>query len=66
MYNDFDDVYWNGLKYKLKMKYSQLTFSDLVFRHGTKDDLLRMIANKLGKTKKELELIIEKLQTQVQ
>ena len=61
MNKKFDDVSWNVLKYKLKLKYSQLTNSDLCFRHGTEDDLLRMIANKLGKTKKELQLIIDKL-----
>jgi len=61
MNKKFDDVHWNELKYKLKQKYSQLTNSDLYFRHGTQEDLLRMIANKLGKTTKELQLIIEKL-----
>ncbi|OFX83949.1 MAG: hypothetical protein A2W99_03670 [Bacteroidetes bacterium GWF2_33_16] len=60
MSNEFDNVYWNDLKIKLKKKYSNLTNADLQFRYGTQDDLLKMIAHKLGKTKKELQLVIEK------
>jgi len=61
MYKDFDNVYWNDLKIKLKQKYSQLTNADLQFRHGTQEDLLRMIANRLGKSRRELQVIIDSL-----
>ncbi|OFX26542.1 MAG: hypothetical protein A2041_13255 [Bacteroidetes bacterium GWA2_31_9b] len=61
MNKEFDNVYWNDLKIKLKLKYSQLTNADLQFRHGTQDDLLRMIANRLGKTRRELQVIIDNL-----
>jgi len=56
---DFDFIYWDDLKYKLKQEYPQLTNADLLWRNGTEEDLLRMIALKLGKTKKELQAVIE-------
>jgi hypothetical protein len=56
---EFDFIYWNDLKSKLKQNYPQLTNADLLWRHGSEDDLLRMIAFKLGKTKRELQVIIE-------
>jgi hypothetical protein len=59
MDKDFDVIYWNDLKGKLKQKYPVLTNSDLLWRYGAEEDLLRMIAFKLGKTKKELEAVIE-------
>jgi len=59
MESEFDFNYWNDLKSKLKQKYPVLTNSDLMWRHGSEEDLLRMIAFKLGKTKKELQIIIE-------
>jgi hypothetical protein len=59
MKEEFDFAAWDETKDHLKMKYPVLTKSDLVFRHGTKDDLLQMISRKLGKTKKELEEEIE-------
>jgi hypothetical protein len=59
MDNEFDINYWNDLKSKLKQKYPALTNSDLLWRHGSVEDLLRMIAFKLKKTKSELQAIIE-------
>jgi hypothetical protein len=61
MNEEFDIIYWNDLKLKLKQKYPLLTNADLLWRHGTEEDLLRMIAYKLGKTKKELQEIIENI-----
>lgn len=49
---DYKD--WDIVKSKLLKKYPELTKSDLLWRHGTKGDLLEMIANKLGKTTNEL------------
>jgi hypothetical protein len=56
-----DLVTWNNLKYKLKQQFPVLTNADLLSRTGMEEDLLRMVAYKLGKTKKELQAIIEKL-----
>jgi len=61
MNQDIEVLYWNDIKSKLKSKYSQLTNADLLWRHGTQEDLLDMIALKLGKTYKELQEIIKQL-----
>jgi hypothetical protein len=55
MNEGFDYKYWDEIKIKLFKMYPSLTRSDLLWRHGSKDDLLDMIANKLGKTTKELQ-----------
>jgi len=59
MDKEFDFIYWDNLKHKLKQEYPQLTNADLHWRNGTEDELLRMIARKLGKTQKELQAVIE-------
>lgn len=59
MLNEFDIHKWNMNKYKLIKKYPQLTDADLIWRHETKNDLFRSIADKLGMTRKELEEIVE-------
>lgn len=59
MEREFDIMYWNDLKGKLKQKYPQLTNADLLWRYGAEGDLLRMTAFKLKKTKKELQEIID-------
>jgi hypothetical protein len=51
--------FWDEIKAKLKIQYPQLTNSDLSWRHSSQEDLLEMIANKLGKTYKELQLELE-------
>jgi hypothetical protein len=59
MNKEFDVIYWNDLKVKLKQEYPMLTNADLQWRHSTKEDLLKMIAIKLGKRYRELQDIIE-------
>lgn len=49
---------WEELRKKLKQKYPQLTTIDLFTIDGEEEDMLRMVAYKLGKTKKELQEII--------
>jgi len=61
MEQELDVIYWNDLKSKLKKEYPLLTNADLLWRHSTQEDLIDMIALKLGKTYKELQKIIEKL-----
>jgi hypothetical protein len=61
MEREFDIIYWNDLKGKLKTKYPQLTNADLLWRQGAEEDLLRMTAFKLRKTKRELQEIIDNL-----
>ncbi len=61
MEREFDIIYWNDLKGKLKQKYPQLTNADLLWRQGAEEDLLRMTAFKLRKTKRELQEIMDNL-----
>ena len=61
MNKEYDIIYWNDLKIKLKKKYSKLTTADLQWRNSTIDDLLIPISYKLGLTKKDLQGVIEKL-----
>jgi len=58
MENEFDNVYWNDLKNKIKQNYPQLTNADLTYRYGTEEDLLKQIANTLLITRKELREVI--------
>jgi len=52
---------WNEQKGKLKQRFAILTDNDLMFEEGKKDEMLGRLQKKLGKTKKELQLIIEKI-----
>lgn len=60
MGNEHEIISWNDIKIKLKEQYPLLTNADLIWRHGTTEDLLEMIAAKLGKTVRELQEIIER------
>ena len=55
MEQELDVIYWNDLTSKLKQKFPLLTNADLLWRHTTQEDLLDMIALKLGKTYRELK-----------
>jgi hypothetical protein len=59
MGNENEIMFWNDLKGRLKQKYPQLNNADLQWRHSSQEDLLEMIALKLGKTYRELQLEIE-------
>lgn len=52
---------WNEQKGKLKTKFPTLTDTDLTFENGKRDEMLAKIQKKIGKTKEELNAIIEKL-----
>lgn len=62
MTNYNDHLFWNELKSKLKQKYPELNNSDLHWRSGSQEDLIEMIAIKLGKTTRELQEEIELLE----
>jgi len=61
MNQEFEIINWNDVKGKLKIRYPFLTTADLQWRHSNQDDLLEMIALKLGITFKELQGIILQL-----
>ena len=52
---------WNELKGKLKQQYAQITDDDLLYADGQKDIMLGKLQIKLGKTKEELQSIIDSL-----
>jgi len=52
---------WNEQKGKLKQKFSVLTDNDLMFEEGKKDEMLGKLQIKLGKSKEELQKIMEAL-----
>jgi len=50
---------WNEQKGRLKIKFAMLTDNDLLFAEGKKEEMLGRLQIKLGKTKEELQKIIE-------
>jgi uncharacterized protein YjbJ (UPF0337 family) len=52
---------WDEQKDKLKQKFAALTDNDMLFKEGTKDELIKKLQQKLGKTREELLKIIEGL-----
>ena len=52
---------WNEQKGKLKQKFAILTDNDLMFEEGKKDEMFGKIQTKLGKSKEEVQKIIEGL-----
>ena len=49
---------WLEQKGKLKQKFATLTDNDLMFVEGKKDEMLGKLQIKLGKTKEELDTIM--------
>jgi uncharacterized protein YjbJ (UPF0337 family) len=52
---------WNEQKGRLKQKFAVLTDNDLMFAEGKKDEMLGRLQIKLGKSKEELQKILEGL-----
>lgn len=52
---------WNELKGVVKQKYADLTDDDLLYVEGKEDELLGRIQKKLGKSKEEVESILNDL-----
>ncbi len=52
---------WNVLKGKLKQEYADLTDNDLMYVEGKEDELQGRLQKSLGKTKDEVNDIIERL-----
>lgn len=52
---------WNEQKGKLKQKFAVLTDDDLMFAEGKKEEMLGKLQITLGKSKEELQKIIEAL-----
>ncbi len=52
---------WNEAKGKLKQQYADLTDDDLLYAEGKEDELLGRLQIKLGKSRQEIERILEGL-----
>jgi uncharacterized protein YjbJ (UPF0337 family) len=50
---------WNEISGKLKQKYANLTDDDLLLVKGKEEELLGRLQKKLGKTKEEVQKILE-------
>ena len=50
---------WNEQKGKLKQKFAVLTDNDLMFAEGKKEEMFGKLQIKLGKTKEELQKILD-------
>jgi hypothetical protein len=50
--------YWSIRKVKLKLKYPDLTKSDLNYNQGKENEMMSILSSKLGKTNQELLSII--------
>lgn len=52
---------WNEQKGKLIQKFAIITDNDLMFAEGKKEEMLGRLQLKLGKTKEELQKIIDQI-----
>lgn len=52
---------WNELKGKLKKNFAVLTDNDLMYEVGKEDELYGRLQKKLGKSKSELQKMIDEL-----
>ena len=52
---------WNVTKGKLKQQYADLTDDDLLYVEGKEDELYGRLQKKLGKTRQEIEKLLESL-----
>ncbi len=52
---------WNELKGKLKKKYANLTDNDLMYESGKEDELYGKLQKKLGKSKTEVQKLLDEL-----
>ena len=52
---------WNEAKGKLKQKYADLTDDDLLYIEGKEDEMYGRLQQKLGKSRQEVEKLLEGL-----
>jgi uncharacterized protein YjbJ (UPF0337 family) len=52
---------WNEQKGRLKQKFAILTDNDLMFEEGKKEEMFGRLQIKLGKSKEELQKIIDSI-----
>jgi len=52
---------WKEIKLKLKQKFAELTESDMLFEESKKNEMIKKLQLKLGKTKEEVQKLIAEL-----
>lgn len=52
---------WNEVAGRLKQKFANLTDDDLLLKAGKEEETLGRLQKKLGKTKEELQKVIEEI-----
>lgn len=52
---------WNEQKGILKQKFAELTDNDFLFVEGKKDEMIGKLQLKLGKTREEIQKIIDEI-----
>ena len=52
---------WNEQKGKLKQKFAVLTDNDLMYEEGKRDEMFGKLQIKLGKSREELNKIVDSL-----
>ena len=62
METKFDMNEWGRIKEQLRIRFPELTTTDLIWGRFSREELLEMISNKLGKTKKELIDVIDSME----
>ncbi len=53
---------WREIRIMMKWRFANLTDSDFEERDGDKEEMLDRLANKIKKTRQELELLFAELQ----
>lgn len=54
---------WREIKIMMKWRFSNLSDEDFEFEEGKKEGMLNKLAQKLRKTREELEMILAEMQT---
>ncbi|WP_319499439.1 hypothetical protein [uncultured Draconibacterium sp.] len=62
METKFDMNEWGRIKEQLRIRFPELTTTDLIWGRFSREELLEMISIKLGKTKKELIDVIDSME----
>lgn len=52
---------WNELKGKLKQKFAEITDDDVLYEKGKEDELYGRLQKRLGKTREEVDRILDEL-----
>ncbi|HVB02304.1 MAG TPA: CsbD family protein [Chitinophagaceae bacterium] len=55
--------HWNVISGNLKKSYANLTDDDLIYEEGKEDELLGRIQQRIGKSREDIEKLIDRFKT---